>query len=302
MRRRAYVPLALLAALFVLACISLTIAPQLVSASTKPLSSTSYKPRLLLKAGFHPAQAAGNNVEYGGGPVMTGITYTYAIFWEPTGNVSAHYNSLIKRYFRDVGSSSLYRIAHQYTQSSGGSPTNAVFAGSWIDTRTYSKGPILDSDIQREVTHAQKVNGWHASMHNLFFVFTERKANICIDSTQSECASNAFCAYHSAFGSNTLYAAMPYAASFSCDSSSGPNHDDADETLDGTSHEQMEAATDPLGNAWIDASGGEIGDKCERQFGPRNAQGANVVWNGHPYLVQKEWDNSTHSCRLTPGK
>jgi hypothetical protein len=60
----------------------------------------------------------------------------------------------------------------------------------------------------------------------------------------------------------------------------------------------MEAATDPLLNAWYDASGNEIGDKCVWKFGTRNSSGADVVWNGHGYIVQKEWDNHKSRCVL----
>jgi hypothetical protein len=178
------------------------------------------------------------NVMYGGGPVMAGTTSVYAIFWEPAGNVEQHYNGLIERYFNDVGGSSLYRIARQYKQANGGFPANAVLAGVWNDTRAYHANPLLDSDIQQEVTHAQQVNG--------------------------------------------------------------PNRNDADQSIDSISHELMESVTDPLGNAWIDSGGNEIADKCVDDFGSLNAQGANVVWNTHPYRVQKEWDNQTRSCRLTP--
>jgi hypothetical protein len=240
------------------------------------------------------------NVMYGGGPVMAGTTSVYAIFWEPAGNVEQHYNGLIERYFNDVGGSSLYRIARQYKQANGGFPANAVLAGVWNDTRAYHANPLLDSDIQQEVTHAQQVNGWHSSLNNLFFVFTERNEDLCTDRTHSMCASNGYCAYHSNFGKNSLYAIVPYSTSFECDDSGGPNRNDADQSIDSISHELMESVTDPLGNAWIDSGGNEIADKCVDDFGSLNAQGANVVWNTHPYRVQKEWDNQTRSCRLTP--
>src|SRR5262249_54154652 len=58
-------------------------------------------------------------------------------------------------------------------------------------------------------------------------------------------------------------------------------------------------ATDPLLNAWFDASGQEIGDKCNFTFGPLDPAGGDVLWNGHEYIVQQEWDNGTSSCRLT---
>lgn len=240
------------------------------------------------------------HVAYDGGSIMAGTARIYAIFWEPTGNVSPRYHSLIERYFHDVGSSPLYRIARQYTQADGAFPANSVLADTWTDTQSYHANALLDSDIQNEVTRAQDVNGWQSGPDNLFFVFTERNKNICIDNTYTQCTSNGYCAYHSMFGTNTLYATIPYEASFDCDFSSGPNHDDADQAIDNISHEQMEAATDPQGDGWIDADGNEIADKCVDNFGPLDAQGANVVWNGHPYRVQKEWDNQTGSCRLSP--
>ena len=243
--------------------------------------------------------AGGNDLNYGGGPVMGGTVNAYAIFWEPTGNVSANYNSLILRYFGDVGGSGLYQNNTQYTDSSGDVPSNAALAGSWVDNSAYPESPLLDSDIQNEVTNAQNVNGWSSSIDNIFFVFTEAGQDICTDSTYSECASNTFCAYHNYFGTDTIYAVMPYAASFSCNPGSSPNNDDADQTINVTSHEQMEAATDPLLNAWTDSSGQEIGDKCAWQFGPLNPDGSDVNWNGDPYIVQEEWDNNAGGCVLT---
>lgn len=246
------------------------------------------------------ASAANNNLIYGGGPVMTGTSHVYAIFWEPTGSVASGYNSTIERYFQDVNGSPLYRNNKQYTQSGGGFASSTTLTGSWVDNSAYPESPLLDSDIQNEVSNAMSANGWSASNQNIFFVFTEAGQDLCFDSSQSQCASNAFCAYHNFFGSNTIYAAMPYAASFSCDPGGPyPNGADADLTINVTSHEQMEAATDPLLNAWIDNNGQEIGDKCAWTFGPRGSNGGDVTWNGRSYLVQREWDNHTGGCVLS---
>lgn len=246
------------------------------------------------------------NLTYHGGPVMTGTTNIFAIYWEPGNNVSANYNSLISRYFGDVGASPLYKIANQYTQNGGGFPSNAVLAASWVDTNAYPESPLLDNDIENEVTHAQQVNGWQAADDNIFFVFTGRNEDLCFDSSLSECASNTFCAYHSYFGTNTIYAAMPYAASFLCNPEAPggvtPNSDDADLTINVTSHEQIEAATDPLLNAWYDDTifNDEIGDKCAWTFGPLDSTGGDVKWNGNHYLVQQEWNNALSGCTLSP--
>jgi hypothetical protein len=265
------------------------------SASAAP-ASTAHHMHVSLNRGR--LRGSGSNVTYHRGPVMAGTANVYAIFWEPTGSyVSSTYNSLIERYFKDVGGSSLYHNNTQYTQTGGGNPSNAVLAASWVDTSAYPSKTLQDSNIQSEVTHAQQVNGWTSSLNNVFFVFTAKGENICAGGV---CSFTYFCAYHSNFG-DTLYAAMPYAGTnlSACGVTHSPNGDvDADSEINLTSHEQMEAATDPQGTAWFDRSGNEIGDKCAWHFGPLNSQGGDVSWNGDAYYVQKEWDNHVSGCVL----
>src|SRR5258708_7963174 len=75
------------------------------------------------------------NMSYHGGPVMGGTSKAYAIFWEPTGSsVSATYNSLILRYFGDVGGSGLYHNNTQYKASNSTFASGATLGGSWVDT------------------------------------------------------------------------------------------------------------------------------------------------------------------------
>ena len=240
-----------------------------------------------------------SNLIYHGGPEMDGTANTYAIFWEPTGSyVSPTYNSLITRYFNDIGKSKLYHIDTQYHDSSGKFPSSSVLAGTWVDTAKYPSNPISDGQVQGEVTHAQSVNGWSSSIDNIFFVFTAKGENIC---ASFGCSFQVFCAYHGFFGSNSIYAAMPYTGTSlsGCGVPTSPNKDiDADSTINVTSHEQNEAATDPLLNAWYDASGNENGDKCNFNFGPTKSFGGDVKLNNHPYEVQKEWDNAKSACEL----
>ncbi len=251
------------------------------------------------RANVNPATVS--NMTYRGGSVMGGTTNVYAIFWEPFGRVSANYNFLITRYFNDVGGQPLYNNNAQYPDSTHVAPLNTVLAGVWDDITSYPETPLLDRDIQQEVRTAQSVNGWSSSVHNVFFVFLDRGQDLCKDSSRTHCAStpfpNGFCGYHGAFGS-TIYAALPYDASFSCNPGSSPNHDDADWTINVTSHEQMESATDPFGNAWFDSGGQEIGDKCNFVFGTRDSFGGDVNWGGDEYIVQKEWDNVVSGCVL----
>jgi hypothetical protein len=240
-----------------------------------------------------------SNLVYHGGPVMAGMSKDYAIFWEPTGSyVSPGYNSLIERYFGDVGNSGLYHNNTQYKNSKGYAPQHSSLGGSWVDTSAYPSPTLSDAQIQQEATKAITTNGWASNIHNNFFVFTAKSEVIC---TSFGCSFTQWCAYHGNFG-NTIYDAMPYVGTSlnTCwTGGKSPNNNvDADAEINVTSHEQMEASTDPHLNAWYDSSGYEIGDKCAWTFGHVNPDGSNVKWNGHEYIVQQEWDNHTGGCVL----
>ena len=251
------------------------------------------------------AAASSNNLAYNGGPVEQAGTVNYAIYWEPglAFGVSAKYNSVTSQFLRDIGGSALYGIASQYFQVSGGVQQNIVnsssFGGAWVDTSLYPTNPLLDSQIQAEVSKAISVNHWTAGIGHEFFVFTGKNEIVCSGVT---CSNAVFCAYHSSFTSGSqvvLYADHPYPNTLptGCNTPSSPNGDlDADSAVNVMSHELMETVTDPeVGTpqnlAWVDSRGNEIGDKCNFTFGPTDASGADVTLNGHPYIVQQEWSN-----------
>lgn len=301
--------------LLLVMCASGLVAATPTFAATLPASSSSASAtgkdhvggrHAFWKPGYHPARTASAtanaataapNLNYNGGSVMSSEANIYAIFWAPQG-FPGGYVSLIEQYFNDVGGSALYQNNAQYTDSRGNFPSNSRLAGAWVDSGGYPEAPLIDADIQNEVSRAESANGWVTGPDNEFFVFTGQGTNICFDSSHSQCASNAFCAYHSSYGNGTIYATMPYAASFSC-GTSRPNNNDADLTINVTSHEQMESATDPYpSSGWADASGSEIGDKCAWTFGPTNSNGADAVWNGHQYIVQQEWSNAINGCTM----
>ncbi|HEY2550354.1 MAG TPA: hypothetical protein VGI64_07230 [Streptosporangiaceae bacterium] len=128
--------------------------------------------------------------------------------------------------------------------------------------------------------------------------------------------SAAFCAYHSQAPNGLEYANMPFpiylsATGFTCGSNARiafpgvietPNNNpDADTEISPTSHEVNELITNPDNNGatasgWFDVVGFENGDECAFTFGP--VQGApgqffNQVINGHHYLTQEEFSNSS---------
>lgn len=256
------------------------------------------------------ARAADAGVVYHGGPVVAGEMKVYVTFWEPPGSfVSTGYHRLLKRFFKDVGGSGLYEINEQYADTSGHAPTGAVLADAFVDTSPYPSAPfILDSDIRREVVHAMSVNGWKPGIGHAFFVFTALNRLICSPFGTCSAPASSLCAYHFGFGTAAgpvLYAAMPYAGNSLAGCyglADSPNRDiDADAEINLASHEQMEIATDPEATGWFGPGGifDEIGDKCAGVFGPVNAKGADVVFKGHAYIVQEEWDNTVSGCALT---
>ena len=77
-----------------------------------------------------------NDVTYHGGSVMV-TSSAYAIYWAPSSHsIPSAYQTLINRWFSDLGGSSLYNIVTQYYE--GTPPTymqNVTgLGGSWVDT------------------------------------------------------------------------------------------------------------------------------------------------------------------------
>jgi PKD repeat protein len=197
------------------------------------------------------------------------------------------------------------------------------------DESKYSKGPcLLDSDIQAEVEKVAKTS--EAGLHDIYVVLTPPGVGGCFEESSGECAYKAYCAYHSDFGGDgvtpgeqTLYADLPYVGKVEgCESGVNPNSSEgADGVIDDASHEINETITDPIGsqcesgatrvsqcerNAWTDAVGQEIADKClppestvagtygeplgEVILGdPTSAY--NELIDGEPYWTQRVWSN-----------
>lgn len=247
-------------------------------------------------------------LQYNGGPVEAAGSKNFLIFWEPTGStVASNYNSTLQRFFGDVGGSSLYGVASQYYETTSAGNQNilnlAAVGGAWTDTTAYPSSTLQDSDVQNEVSKAIKANGWPTGIGDEYFVYLAKGENECLNGS---CSFSTFCAYHGEFasGSSTvLYAAMPYAGTnlSGCGIQSGagtPNGADTDAEISIASHELMETVTDPMLNAWFDASGAEIGDKCAYTYGPTGSNGADLTVNGHPYIVQEEFDNASLGCSI----
>jgi hypothetical protein len=250
---------------------------------------------------------------HAGGKIMPSVI-SYIIYWTPpklqTGAVagwSAAYQNLQTRFLTDYQGHSLANNNTQYYQTISGvtsyiHDTGGV-SGVYVDTAAYPASGCSDSitpgnclsdaQIQAEIKKVMALKGWTPGMNKIFFVYTTKGEGSCYGAS---CSYTQFCAYHGNFGSvatPTIYANMPYAASPYCTASTSPNGNvEADSGASITSHELIEAVTDPMLNAWFTAQGNEIGDLCAWNYGT-NTWGAlaNQKWNGHLYELQQEYDN-----------
>lgn len=188
--------------------------------------------------------------------------------------------------------------------------------------------PLVDDDLHAEILRALKANpSWKVGPENEFIVFTGFGAEECFnDAPGADCTykiSHGFCGYHSSFRSDltlhtaaeAIYAYIPDPANDGglCTFPSGfasPNGDRvADSAINVVSHEQFESISDPLPDdapGWIDDAaersreGGEIADKCVRDFANVGPDGATVTLaHGHRYLLQGEWSNAKNGCSFS---
>jgi hypothetical protein len=258
---------------------------------------------------------------YKGGPVMTTAT-VYAIYWasptlqdgSPT-SLSAAYqtvqNNMLKEYFG-------HAIANnntQYYQVVGGTKTyiknSGRFGGSYVDTSPYPgkdcsdpavptpTNCISDTDLQNEISKVMGIKGWTGGVNKMFLLFTSSNEGQCLTSS-TQCSYQVYCAYHSAFvnssSQDVVYGNIPYGNTSVCQIPGAPSPNSnpaADVAATAASHELTEAITDPLGNAWFDSSGFEIGDECAYFYGfiGWDSAKANETWDGHPFLLQTEYSN-----------
>jgi len=269
---------------------------------------------------------AGPLLYHAGGSVVLPFPQIYSIYWVPPAlqnggstGYSANYPGLTFFASAFYPSHGLDNNNTQYYQTIGGTTTyinnfggpvgvyfdsNPLPASGCTDTATPGNC-ITDAQIQAEITRVMGVNGWTGGLNKIFVLFTSSGEGSCFTSASTSCAYTQYCAYHGSYssgGTTVLYANMPYANTSVCQASgqTEPNGDVGDLTASVRSHEITETITDPLGNAWFDASGNEIGDLCNFNFGTNTWAGpmaaANQMWNGFFFEMQQEWDNHTGTC------
>jgi hypothetical protein len=216
---------------------------------------------------------------------------------------------------------------------------------------------LEDSQLKTEISKVVTEKGLPKGPTQLYFLLLPHKVATCLpefSGGKQVCSNNFFCAYHSYIepGSSNeiIYSDIPFslldtenAKGCQTDGALGsalikaienPNKDTAgtntstrfaDVALKYTSHEWIEAVTDPLvgaQTAWVDEVGQEIGDKCNgfpfrpelegepgfdrHAFTPTlggSIAEANLydqLINGGQFYIQSEWDNGAKACTMKP--
>jgi hypothetical protein len=174
-----------------------------------------------------------------------------------------------------------------------------------------------DAQVITETENVVSSRGLPVDLAHIYVLFLAKHVETCFAGGTTATAGNhctinhepsaAYCAYHSQTSHGLVYANLSFpiynsATGFTCSSDAiyptvqTPNGDpDADTELSPTSHEIMEAITDPdVHGGWYDSSGFENGDECSYVFGStRGGRGKlyNQVINGNHYLTQEEFSN-----------
>jgi hypothetical protein len=217
----------------------------------------------------------------GGGPVQS-APRVYVDFWHWTSDPSGE-APYLRRFLSAVGGTSWLATVHQY----GAAWSGQLLAGTWSDPNLVPSSPT-DAQIQAEAVVAAKHFGVGNSVNVQIVVATPTGHSTSGFGTS-------WCAYHGAVAADpdVTYTNLPYMtnAGGSCgeDSVNGSSG-----TLDGVSivegHELAESITDPLINAWRDASGNEIADKCAW------TDLANLTTAAGNFPVQPLWSNAANGC------
>jgi hypothetical protein len=250
---------------------------------TGPSTSLSKEPTPVRNFVAEPSIITGPLIN-NGGPVQT-APIVYVVYWGWTSDPSGE-QAYLNDFLSTVGGTAWLGTVTQY--SGAGNPTG-LYAGSWSDPSSVPTQPS-DAQIQAEALSAVQHFGLGTSVNIQVVVATPTG-----HSTPNFGVAGGFCAYHGKLASypNVTYTDLPYMtdAGTACgaNSVSGP--------LDGVSivagHELAESITDPLLNAWLDASGNEIADKCAW------TDLSTIATSLGNFAVQPLWSNAANGCVLS---
>ncbi len=269
-------------------------------ASTSPRNITKiYRPGAPLITG---------TIYYGGGPVMSGSTNVYVVYY---GSWPTKSRTIINGWLQHIGGSHYFKINTTYDDTTGAHIQNVVnynpTTNSYNDAYSLGKS-LTDAKLQTIISNA--IAGGHLPKdptNGIYFVLTAQDVSLAALGG-SFCGT--FCGYHSP--SNSIVAGETIKYAFvgnpaKCPSgcsgnlavygdTTTPNGDvGGDGVISIMFHETSESVSDPFvtfaDGAWGDNISAESGDICNFYYGTTKvaANGAhyNDTINGKNYLMQQ---------------
>jgi hypothetical protein len=199
---------------------------------------------------------------------------------------------------------------------SGCTVTSKDTANIYADNSGYN-ACLDDNQVIAETDNVVTARHLPRNLGHIYVMFLPKHVESCFFAGSTTTSANActinyepsaaFCAYHSQAPSGAVYADLAFPiynspVGFTCGSDARfaavqtPNGNaDADTEVSPTSHEIMEAITDPdTATGWYDSSGFENGDECAYVYGATQGtpgQLFNQVIGHHHYLTQEEFSN-----------
>jgi hypothetical protein len=243
--------------------------------------------------GFAPT---GYRISYHGGPIITGTTHIYYIWYGNwTGNTAP---TILNNLAQNIGGSPRYNTNTTYANASNVKITNSVtLAGSTSVAYPYGKA-LSDAQIQAVVSTAITTGKLPKDANGVYFVLTSK------DVTATSGFGAQYCGWHTyatIAATNIKYAfvgdaSSKYLTSCAAQSVSPNGNPGADGMASVIVHELEETTTDPNLNAWYDSVGNENSDKCAWTFGVTTTLPSlakyNVTLGTLKYLIQQNWVNS----------
>jgi len=245
-----------------------------------------------------------NGIDYHGGPIITGTTNAYVIWYGnwPAGNTT---QPILANLLSSIGGSPYFSINTTYYNGAGVHVTNSV-ALKGTTSVAYPYGTALsDAAIAAIVRDAINANALPSDTNGVYFVLTSA------DVSETSGFLTQYCGWHDHTSINSkdikfAFIGDPSAnmAACSVQPSTSPNGNPAADAMASVvAHELEEATTDPDLNAWFDSRGYENADKCAWTFGTTykvaNGSLANMKLGGRDYLIQRNWVNANGgSCQL----
>ena len=239
----------------------------------------------------------GYGINYHGGPVMSGATNIYFIWYGNWTGLSSS-QQMIRDFGNAIGGSDYFNINTTYTDASNNRPSNIVnLKGEYTDTGSLGTA-LTDANVLAIVNKA--LTSLPLDPNGVYFVLTDP----AVTETSGFCTS--YCGWHNV----RTISGIPIKYSFvgnpktQCPSACAPQttSPNGDPAVDGMvsvlAHELEETVSDPQLNAWYDSTGMENGDKCAWTFGLTytvNGAKANMKMGSRDFYIQQNWVNTPPS-------